>query len=160
MTLWFRPFYQKKNFFFFFEKPRNFMFFMRFGPRQSFYERVYGVRHMASWLKNKSLKVNQVVLPSYQVWSGTVKWFRNYLKSKSFLVKVLSAGRHTPDARRFFVKWSPGSKTHKKHNISWFLKKKKKEKKIFMRNGRKHSHKIDFVTQKSRPLVWINSGPN
>ena len=30
-----------------------------------------------------------------------------------------------PDAGRLFVKWMPGSKTHKKHKISWFLKKKK-----------------------------------
>ena len=67
--------------------------------------------------KNISLNVNQVVLPAYQVWSGSVKWFRNYLKLKFFYIKVLSAGR-------LFVKWSPGSKTHKKLKISWFLKKK------------------------------------
>ena len=36
--------------------------------------------------KNISLNVNQVVLPSYQVWSGSVKWFRNYLKLKFFYV--------------------------------------------------------------------------
>ena len=32
--------------------------------------------------KNISLNVNLVVLPSYQVWSKSVKWFRNYLKLK------------------------------------------------------------------------------
>ena len=67
--------------------------------------------------KNLSLNVNYLFIPSYQVWSGSVKWFRNYLKLKFFHVQVLSAGR-------LFVKWSPVSKTHKKHKIYWFLKKK------------------------------------
>ena len=69
--------------------------------------------------KNASLNVNPVVLPSYQVWSRSVKWFRNYLKLKFSMLKFCP-----PDAGRLYVKWSPGSKTHKKHKISWFLKKK------------------------------------
>ena len=45
VTLCFRPFPSKK---FFFEKPRNFKFFMRFGPRRSFYEKSSDVRRPAS----------------------------------------------------------------------------------------------------------------
>ena len=48
LILWlcFRPLLPKK--FFFFEKPRNFMFFMCFGPRRSFYEKTSGVWRPAS----------------------------------------------------------------------------------------------------------------
>ena len=46
VTPCFRPFYQKKKIFFF-EKPRNFQFFMCFGPRRSFYEKSSGVRRPA-----------------------------------------------------------------------------------------------------------------
>ena len=48
------------------------------------------------------------------------------------------------DARRLFIKWSPGSKTHKRH----FLVSQKKKKKIFERNGLKHRVTKLFVTQK------------
>ena len=51
VTLCFRPFYQKKPKFFF-EKPRNFQFFMCFGPRRSFYEKSSGVRRLASCGQN------------------------------------------------------------------------------------------------------------
>ena len=62
----------------------------------------------------------------------------------------MSAGRRTPDAGRLFVKWSPGSKTHKKLKISWFLKKKK-----FFFFGRMDENKINFVTQKLlQMLLW------
>ena len=52
--------------------------------------------------KNISLNVNPVVLPSYQVWSRSVKWFRNYLKLKFSRLKFCppDAGRRTPDAGR------------------------------------------------------------
>ena len=60
--------------------------------------------------KNISLNVNQVVLPSYQVWSGSVKWFRIYLKLKFYRLKFCP-----PDTGRLFVNWSPGSNTHKRH---------------------------------------------
>ena len=47
LILWlyvFVHFYQKKFFFSFFEKPRHFMFFMRFGPRRSFYEKTWKIK--------------------------------------------------------------------------------------------------------------------
>ena len=50
VTLCFRPFYQKKKIFF--EKPRNFQFFMCFGPRRSFYEKSSGVWRPASCGQN------------------------------------------------------------------------------------------------------------
>ena len=71
-------------------------------------------------------------------------WNWNFQRP-SFLRRTPDARRQTPDTGRLLVKWSPGSKTHKKHKISWFLKKNF----VFGSNGRKHSHKINFVTQKN-----------
>ena len=51
------------------------------------------------------------------------------------------------DAGRLFIKWSPGSKTHKRHFLVSQKKKKKKKKKI-ERNGLKHRVTKLFVTQK------------
>ena len=63
------------------------------------------------------------IIPNWQIWSGSVKRFQDYLELKFSRLKFCPQ-----DAGRLFLKWSPGSKTHKKHNISWFLE----------RNGRKH----------------------
>ena len=75
VTLCFCPFY-KKNFFFFFEKPRNFQFFMCFGPRRSFYEKSSGVWRPASCGQNLHVEKFQLQIiskpfdrsPSYLVW--------------------------------------------------------------------------------------------
>ena len=93
--------------------------------------------------KNISLNVNPVVLPSYQIWSGLVKWFRNYLELKFSTLKFCP-----PDAGRQTT-FPPGSKTHKKHKISWFLKKKKN---FFWEREREMDENKEsqnfFVTQK------------
>ena len=69
LWLCFRPFL--------FEKPRNFMFFMRFGHRQSFYEKSTGVRRPAdktlTWKNfNFKLFLNHLTDP-FHTWYDGIK---------------------------------------------------------------------------------------
>ena len=71
LILWLYVFvhiYQKQ---FFFEKPRNFMFFMCFGPRRSFYEKSSGVRRtkLGRWkFQFQIISKPFDRSPSYLVW--------------------------------------------------------------------------------------------
>ena len=94
-----------------------------------------------------SIKFLNVVLPSYQIWSWSVKQFRNYLKLKFSQVKVLSARHRTPEARCQAPDIRLRTSICKKNRLGLKQVKNKNflvsQKDFFFdRNGRKHSHKM------------------